>query len=559
MNAISTQEKTPKKSLNVAFFIFDLKTCYTHTVMTKNDVQTTKGVPPTLLVILDGFGLADPAHEGNAITPETAPHMFAYMDQYPTARLKAHGAAVGLFDKQEGNSEAGHFAIGAGRPVEQDVLVISHAIENGTFYKNPAFKQALDFIKKSGGRMHLMGLMTNHDSAHANPDHLYALLELCRRENISHTYLHLFTDGRDSSPHGAVTFLQELREHMSNEQQIASITGRLYAMDRNKAWDRIEQAYQVLTSGKGTCTAHSAEEAISQAYNRGETDEYICPTVIVDEHKDPIATIQEGDAVIFFNARSDRARELTKAFVQDDFEKRNPGAFTRKKVFDDIRFVAMSEFGPDLPDVLTAFPSPDLTDCLAAVIGESRKQLYISETEKYAHVTYFMNGGYPQPINGEERQLVHSTGADSYAQTPAMQSAGITQNILDALEQDYTFVCVNYPNADMVGHSGDIAAAKKAVQIIDQSVAALVDATLAHDGAVIVTGDHGNAEEMIDLNTGEMKTEHTTNPVPCIIIRNDLKGKQTKRKKGTLADVAPTLLQLMRIKKPEAMTGRSLI
>ncbi len=511
--------------------------------------------PPTVLMILDGFGLADATEPGNAITEKTAPNIFSYMKEYPSSKLIAHGEDVGLFKDQEGNSEAGHFNIGAGRIVKQDLVDISEAIADGTFFKNHAFKEALHHAKKYNRAVHVMGLLTDAQSAHANPEHLYALLDFFKKEGQTQVYLHLFTDGRDSPPHSAVTFLKNLRAHMTNGEKIASIMGRFYAMDRAKLWERTESAYHAMVFGMGHCTAASAEEAISEAYNRGETDEYICPTVISDGGK-PVATIEDNDAVYFFNARSDRARQITKAFVEPNFEKVNGGAFERKKIPQNIRFVAMTDFGPDLEAIFTAFPSPDVVNSLAKAIGEKREQLYISETEKYAHVTYFINGGYPKPINGEKRELIKSPKKYSYAEQPEMHAAQVTDRVVEYIEAGtYDFITINYPNADMVGHTGNFDAAKKAVAAMDEQVKRVVDMVLEHGGQLIITSDHGNAEQMINQKTGGMLTQHTINPVPCILIK---KGKAVTLRDGRLADIAPTLLKMMNIPKPDEMTGKPL-
>ncbi len=525
-------------------------------VIMKSEIDVENRAAPTLLIILDGFGLASPKKPGNAITPETAPHIFGYMDEYPTAKLTAHGSAVGLFPGQEGNSEAGHLNIGTGRIVEQDLVRISEAIADGTFYKNEAFKQALFATKKHKAAVHVMGLLTDEQSAHARPEHLYALLDFFRRHDQKEVYIHLFTDGRDASPHAAVKFLHDLRLHMKNGEKIATIMGRFYAMDRNKVWKRTEAAYNAMVMGEGN-TAASPEEAINQAYNRGETDEYILPTVIAENGK-TVTKMSAHDAVYFFNARSDRARQITKAFVQPHFETHNPGAFSRSSHPAHLGFVAMTDFGPDLAGIFTAFPSPDIDNGLAKAIGDRYDQLYISETEKYAHVTYFINGGYADPINGERRELIRSGTIRSYAERPQMHARELTDKIIEYLKTDkYNFICVNFPNADMVGHTGDLTAAKRAISEIDVAVERLVGTVLGKGGQVIVTADHGNAEEMINEKTGEILTEHTTNPVPFIVLR---KGKPIKlRSKGILADVAPTLLKLMNIPQPEEMTGKSLI
>ena len=511
---------------------------------------------PTLLIILDGFGLASDKNKGNAITPKTAPHIFEYIKKYPSSTLKTFGEYVGLFKGQQGNSEAGHINIGAGRIVKQDLVKISEAIHDGTFFKNEAFKQALHHVKKYNTAVHVMGLLTDGNSAHAQPEHLYAMLEYFRRNDIKKVYLHLFTDGRDSSPHGAAEFLHELRGHMLANEQIATIIGRFYAMDRNKIWERTEQAYNAMILGKG-CVASSAEEALSQSYNRDETDEYLCPTVII-ENKKSVTTIKDNDAVFFFNARSDRARQITKAFIQKDFNKLSHGSFKRSKYPKNIRFVAMTDFGPDLPGLFTAFPSPDIKNCLPAVIDGHYKQLYISETEKYAHVTYFINGGFADPLNGEAREVVKSPPIRSYANKPEMNTKSLVEKITGYLKNDtYDFICVNFPNADMVGHTGNFEACKKAIKIVDNAVKKIIDVLLEKNGQALIIADHGNAEEMINLKTGEMMTEHTTNLVPCILISENVKG--VKLKNGILADVAPTLLKMMNIDKPEEMTGRSLI
>ena len=518
----------------------------------KNKTSENK---PVVFMILDGFGLADPKNTGNAITPETAPNIFSYIKKYSSVEIKACGKDVGLFPNQDGNSEAGHLNIGAGRVVEQDLVRISHTIKDGTFFKNDSLRQALFHAKKYDSAVHLMGLLTDGQSAHANPEHIYALLEYFRKQKQKKVFLHLFTDGRDSSTHGAVNFLRLLRKNMKNGEEIATIMGRFYGMDRTKMWIRTEQAYNAMVLGEGL-SAESAEEAISQAYNRDETDEYILPTVIKKGGK-PIATIEDNDVIFFFNARSDRARQITKSFVQKDFAKLNVGAFKRKKLAHNIRFVAMTDFGPDLPGIFTAFPSPDFKNCLAKAIGENYNQLYISETEKYAHVTYFINGGYSEPINGEDRQMVKSGAHYSYADKPEMHAQEITDIILNYLENNtYNFVTVNYPNADMVGHTGNFEAAKIAVSILDGQVKRLVDYVLSRDGKIFITADHGNAEEMFDEKTGEIMTSHTNNPVPFILISNE---KNKKIKTGRLADVAPTILKVLEIEKPEEMTGKILI
>jgi len=513
---------------------------------------------PFVFIIIDGFGLDRESKKGNAVTSKTAPNIFSYMKKYPFSKLKAHGMAVGLFPNQEGNSEAGHLNIGAGRVVKQDIVMIWEAISDGRFFKNHAFKQALFHAKKYKKAVHVMGLLTNGQSAHAHPEHLYALLDFFKREKQKEVYLHLFTDGRDSPPHSALNFLTALEKNMPENVKIASIQGRFFAMDRNKIWERTKKAYGTIVCAKGEKTAASAREAIERAYERGETDEYITPTTIIDpDTGKPIARVEDNDTIYFFNSRSDRARQLTKAFVQKDFNKENPGAFRRKHIPKNIRFVAMTDFGPDLPGVFTAFPSPDIQDCLASTIGEDYKQLYISETEKYAHVTYFINGGFSDPINGEVREVIPSSGHVSYAENPDMSSQKLQKKILSYLKKDkYDFICVNFPNPDMVGHTGDFKATKKAVTSVDNAIKNITDEVLSLGGEMLIIADHGNAEKMIDPKTGIPFTEHTTNPVPCIYIT---KKKNIKLKNGSLSDVAPTILSILGKEKPKLMTGKNLL
>lgn len=512
--------------------------------------------PPTLLIILDGLGLANAKNVGNAVTPETAPNIFGYMEKYPSSKLIAHGEAVGLFPGQAGNSEAGHLNIGAGRVVEQDIVRISNAIKDGRFYKNEALQQGLLHAQKHKSAIHIMGLLADEDSGHARMEHLIALLEFFRRNKQKKVFLHLFTDGRDSPPFSSPEYLKKLRAHMRNGEKIATIMGRFYAMDRNKIWERTRLAYDTLVMGKGECVAESAEDAVSNSYKKGDLDEYICPTVITENGK-PVATIKDNDTVFFFNARSDRARQLTKVFVQPNFFHDNPKSFHPSKKLLNIHFIGMSEFGPDLSGILTAFPSPHITNPLAAAIGEECHQLYLSETEKYAHVTYFLNGGYPKPVNGEKRQMVRSKKRKHFDVHPQMSGERITKIILDELDKEhYKFICVNYPNADMVGHTGNFEATKKAVTFIDEEIKKLVTATLKQNGQILLTSDHGNAEVMIDKDTKLKLTGHTTNPVPCILIKKRIAG--IKMKKGKLTDVAPTVLKMLGLKKAKGMTGKPL-
>ncbi len=513
---------------------------------------------PTALLILDGFGLPKPSkYKYSAITPQTAPNIFEFIKKYPSSTLKTYGINVGLFPGQQGNSEAGHMNIGAGRIVKQDLVTISEAIHDGTFFKNEAFKQALFHVKKYKTAVHIMGLLTDSNSAHACPEHIYAMLEYFRRQGQEKVYLHLFTDGRDSNPRGAKQFLRELEGHLLSHEKIATVMGRFYAMDRNKIWDRTKQAYEAMVLSKGR-VAMSAREALDYSYKKGETDEFILPTVILEKKGKPVAKIENDDAIFFINSRSDRARQITKVFVQPDFEKHNGGVFKRKKIPKNTRFVAMTDFGPDLPGIFTAFPSPDIENCLPEVIDDNYKQLYISETEKYAHVTYFINGGHADPLNGEKREFIKSPPIRSYAKRPQMNTEKLVERIIKYIKADkYNFICVNFPNPDMVGHTGDFEAGKMAVKIVDDAVKRVVDNILKKNGQIIIIADHGNADEMINSKTKEFMTEHTLNPVPFIYIKKGIKKRKIKN--GILADVAPSLLKIMEIEKPKEMTGKTLI
>lgn len=508
-----------------------------------------------VLAILDGWGISKGKHAGEVINQHTAPHYFNLLKKYPHSELAAHGSAVGLFKNQEGNSEAGHFNLGAGRVVKQDVLYISDAIADGTFFKNNAFHQALHHIKKYNTAAHVMGLLSNHNSAHSCPEHFYALLDWLYKNKIKKVYLHLFTDGRDSGQHDAPAHYRALEPYLHGNEQVATVMGRFFGMDRNKDWSRTKKAYEAIVLGKG-CVAPNISEALTQAYNKGETDEFICPTVISIDSK-PVGKMNDNDALFFFNLRSDRARQLTKTFVQPDFEKVNLGAFKRAKIPKNIRFVAMTDFGPDLPGTLTAFPSRDVKNSLAQVLCP-RKQMYIAESEKFAHITYFFNGGYARHFCDEQWVKIPSPAVDNYAQTPAMSAAQVADAAIKGIKsKEYEFIALNFANPDMVGHTGDLAAGKKAVQAVDKEIYRLAAVVLKTGSQMVITADHGNVEEMINEKTGEVDTEHSTNAVPFILAGRDYVGKKL-RPSGKLADVAPTILKMMNIKKPKEMTGQAL-
>ncbi len=507
----------------------------------------------TLLIILDGFGIAPAKQKGNAITPKTAPHLFGWMKKYPSTTLSASGKAVGLFPGQEGNSEAGHLNIGAGRIVKQDALYISDAIKDGTFFKNNAFEQAIHHIKKYNTAAHVMGLLSNHNSAHSTPEHLYALLDLLNEQGVKKVYLHLFTDGRDSGQHDAPMHLKKLEKHFHGTERVATVMGRLYAMDRNKNWDRTKHSYEAMVLGKGK-HAQSAEEAITLAYNSGQSDEFIEPTII-QNGKAKAVTISDNDAIFFFNLRSDRARQLTKSFVQPNLEKANAGAFKRSVIPKHIRFVAMTDFGPDLPGVLTAFPSRDVDHGLVATLSP-RRQLYIAESEKFAHITYFLNGGFAHHLDGEDWVKIDSNKVRDFEVDPGMKAHELAVYIVKALEKkEYEFIAVNFANADMVGHTGNIHAAEQALGALDSALNHIVEVMVKVGAQGIITADHGNAEEMINLKTGEVDSEHSVNPVPCVLINFE---KRVRLKPGKLANVAPTILKIMGITKPKEMTAKPL-
>lgn len=533
---------------------------------TSNNPNTT----PTILLILDGWGIYHP-YNGNAISQAHTPNYDSFLKKYPNIQLQASGKFVGLPAHEDGNSEAGHLNIGAGRIVKQDTVTVSESIQDGTFFKNPAFLAAAKHVKKNKSDLHLMGLLTGWQSAHADPNHLIALLKFYRKHNIKNVYLHLFTDGRDSYQYGALKFLKHIQQNLQPHEKIASITGRYYAMDRTKNWMRTEETCKALIADRAKYYARSAEEAIQRAYDRGETDEFIIPTIIVNNGKcndegictggDSIVNIKDHDAIVFFNLRSDRARQLTKVFVQPDFNKRNPGAFKCIHRLQDLIFVSMTDFGPDLDSILTAFPSSDLKNTLPMAL-KGLRQLYIAETEKYAHITYFFNGGYADPVAGEDRKIIDSPKISSYDLKPDMSVYQITDEVLKNLQnKKYDFYAINFANPDMVGHTGNLTAGIKACQSVDECLGKIYSEIKKQKGVLIITSDHGNVEEMIDEKTGEVDTQHSSFPVPFIVIdkRHHASEKINLKPDGKLANIAPTILNLLNIEKPKEMTEKSLI
>lgn len=520
---------------------------------------------PIVLIVLDGFGVA-PATDGNAVALANMPNYRKYVESYPAMTVLASGSAVGLSWGEMGNSEVGHLTIGAGRIFFQSFPRINLSIENGEFYKNKAFLDAIAHAKKTGGKLHLMGLVSP-GNVHASDAHCKELLELCRREKFTDVYVHAFLDGRDTIYNSGLGFVSELDAKMKEIKigQIATVAGRFYAMDRDNRWDRIQKAYDAMAGGTAEFTASSAEAAIQQQYDKEVYDEQIPPTVITKGGA-PIATVSKGDSIIFFNFRPDRAREITKAFVLPTFDK------FQRPLIDDLFFVTMTEYEKDLP-VTIAYPPQTIENCLAKVVSDAGfKQLHIAETEKYAHVTFFMNGMIEQEFPGEDRAIIPSPRVSTYDKAPEMSALQIAERVVQEVAKNaYDLIIMNFANPDMVGHTGDEQATVKANETVDKAVGMIVDAVLAVGGVCLITADHGNAEEVKNLITGEIDKEHSTNPVPFIIIGKQFEGMRAPigdvvggdlsmtTPVGMLADVAPTILKLMEVGQPPEMTGKPLI
>lgn len=515
-------------------------------------------ISPLVLIVLDGWGIA-PRTPGNAVALAKTLNFDFYKEKYPYTELRASGEAVGLPRGQVGNSEAGHMNIGSGRVALQDAVIIEQDIKNKTFFKNFAFLKAAAHVKKNKSTLHLMGLLCDNNSPHAHPLHLYALLDFCQREGLHDVVLHLFTDGRDSYQHAALGMLKELKSKFKNSEKIGTVMGRFYGMERNKRWQETEKAFDALVMGEGERVLDPTE-AIEKAYNRGETDEFIRPAVVGASEREVKSTrIKDNDSVIFFNLRSDRARQITKCFVQKDFNKKNPGAFKRKKVFENLKFIAMTDFGPDLDSILTAFPSVDLNQTLPVAL-KGLKQLYIAESEKYAHVTYFFNGGHASQLAGEKWLKVPSPDDPHYQNNPRMSALEITNEVIKNIRKDsFDFYCVNFANPDMVGHTGDLAAAIEACSFVDLKTGEMVSEIFKKGGTAIITADHGNAEEMINLETGEIDTKHSSNPVPFLVVSESFKNIKLKGPKVCLlGDIAPTILKMLKLEKPSEMKARTI-
>ena len=506
---------------------------------------------PVILVILDGFGI-NPRKEHNAIANATTPNLDALLREYPNSRLSMSGVDVGLPAGQMGNSEVGHMILGAGRVVYQDLTLIHKDIDEGGFYRNTVLLDALRKTKAKSGRLHLMGLLGD-GGVHSHQRHMEAILEMAKRERLAQVFLHLFLDGRDTPPNSAEQFMLDLNEKLKNfpNVKIATVSGRYYAMDRDKRWDRVEKAYVCLTEGVGN-RATSALEAIRASYQAKITDEFVLPTTI--DGVVPDGLIRDGDGVIFFNFRADRARELTRALTDAEFTD-----FPRPRRIDLASYTTMTQYDETFNHPV-AYQPREIRKILGEVASQAGvKQLRIAETEKYAHVTYFFNGGEESKFPGEERILIPSPKeVATYDLKPEMSARPVTEALVKHLrETDVGLVIANYANADMVGHTGNFEASVKAVEVIDECLGKVVDATLAKRGKIIITADHGNIEQLIDYDTGMPHTAHTINLVPVILI--DEAHQRCRLNQGTAIDVAPTVLQLLGLSKPAEMTGHSLI
>lgn len=544
-------------------------------------------IKPVVLVVLDGFGNAPPS-EGNAISIAKTPNIDSYLTTYPNTSLIASGESVGLPANEVGNTEVGHLTLGAGRTMYQDLKRIDISIEKGFFFDNKAFLKAAAHVKKNNSNMHLMGLIGS-GHVHSSVEHLYALLQFCKKEDVSSVYLHLFTDGRDSPPQQGVEIVEEIRERLKNLNlgRIATISGRYYAMDRDRRWNRTKKAYDAIVSGKGA-QATDAINAIESSYRSGKTDEFIEPTVIIQDGK-PVGSISDKDSVIFYNFRIDRPRQLAMAFVMENFENlksfdfgydkekfREEGevpiseTFQREKVPHNLFFVTMTEYAKDLPVNAIAFGPEQVINSLPETLSMAgRKQMHMAESEKERFVTYYFDGMREEQFEGENVHIVPSPKVATYDKKPEMSLPQLVEEFKKELWKDtYHFFVLNFANPDMVAHSGDIEATVKAIEHVDTHLNYLVNEVVSMDGTVLVTADHGNAEELLTFPTqayfitsseGNVNTDHSNNPVPLIVINKQLKNKRVNLPKGSLIDVAPTILNLMGIQKPQEMTGQNLL
>ena len=531
-------------------------------------LRVTQKIKPLLLCVLDGWGIARDS-PGNAITRARCKNFESLWFSFPHTFLITSGQSVGLPEGHVGDSEVGHINLGAGRIVLQDLMRINTAIANGSFFENESLIKAVEHINTYHSNIHVMGLV-GLGSVHSDVEHLYALLTFLKKEGVSpnRIKLHLFTDGRDSPPTSAKIYLSQIQDWITKGQygQIATISGRYYAMDRDNRWDRTSKVFFALR-GKSESKKANALAVIEDSYIEGTTDEFIKPTIIVDNSGNPLGTVKDNDSVIFLNYRPDRARQLTKAFVLDNLEniKATSGqkvkAFARGAKPENLFFVTLTEYEKSLPVSSIAFKPQEVEMPLARVLAERNMyQLHIAETEKYAHVTYFFNGGHEAPYHGEDRILVDSPRVASYDLKPEMSAPQVTKQLVNKINSlVYDFIIVNFANPDMVAHTGNFEATVKAVQAVDFHLGIIIQAALAKNGAVIITSDHGNAEELTNQRTGQIDTEHNINPAPCIFVMRQFQGQNIQLPQGLLADVAPTILEILNITKPSQMTGRNLL
>ncbi|NSL53160.1 2,3-bisphosphoglycerate-independent phosphoglycerate mutase [Calidifontibacillus erzurumensis] len=508
------------------------------------------GRKPHALIILDGFGLRDEI-KGNAVKQANKPNFDRYWNEFPHTQLTACGEAVGLPEGQMGNSEVGHLNIGAGRIVYQSLTRVNIAIRKGEFFKNETFCQAMEHVKKNNTSLHIFGLLSD-GGVHSHINHMYALLKMAKAEGVERVYVHGFLDGRDVGPQTAKGFIEEAEEKFKEigVGQFATISGRYYSMDRDKRWDRVKKSYDAMVYGEGP-TYHSAIECVEDSYQNGIFDEFVLPSVIVKENGEPVATITDRDAVIFYNFRPDRAIQISRAFTNEDFREFDRGPKAPK----DLYFVCLTHFSETV-DGYVAFKTVNLDNTCGEVLSQhGLKQLRIAETEKYPHVTFFFSGGREEKFPGEERILIDSPKVPTYDLKPEMSAYEVTEALLAELDADkHDVIILNFANPDMVGHSGMLEPTIKAVEAVDECLGKVVDKILEKGGVAIITADHGNADEVVTLH-GEPMTAHTTNPVPVIVTKKGLK----LRDDGILGDLSPTLLDLLNIEQPKEMTGTSLI
>lgn len=506
---------------------------------------------PVVLMILDGYGL-NKEKRGNAVLEANTPVMDRLMKECPFVEGNASGLAVGLPDGQMGNSEVGHLNMGAGRIVYQELTKITKAIEDGDFFENAEFLKAVENCKKNGSALHLMGLVSD-GGVHSHMTHIFGLLELAKRNGLEKVFVHCFLDGRDTPPSSGREFVEALEGKMKElgVGKVASVMGRYYAMDRDNRWDRVELAYRALTRGEGKQDP-SAAAAVQASYDEGKTDEFVVPTVITENGR-PVGLVQDKDSVIFFNFRPDRAREITRAFCDDAFT-----GFDRDKRLE-LVYVCFTDYDETIPNKLVAFKKEAITNTLGQFLADHHMtQARIAETEKYAHVTSFFNGGVEEPNPGEVRILVKSPKVATYDLQPEMSAPAVCDKLVEAIGSGkYDVIIINFANPDMVGHTGVENAAIQAVEAVDACVGRAVEAIEKADGAMFICADHGNVEQLVDYETGEPFTAHTTNPVPFILVNAG--AEYGLREGGCLADIAPTLIELMGMEQPKEMTGKSLL